>query len=44
MRVRASSNQARPVLDDALHQLMGIVGARPVLALYAGSSLTAPGG
>lgn len=44
VRVRTSSNQARPVIDAALHQLMGIVGAKPVLAIYAGSSLTARAG
>ncbi len=41
VRLRSSSNQARPVIDGALHQLMGIVGAKPVLAIWAGSSLTA---
>jgi hypothetical protein len=41
VRVRSSSNQARPIIDGALQQLMGIVGEKPVLAIYAGSSLTA---
>ncbi len=41
VRVRTSSNQARPIIDGALRQLMGIVGDKPVLAIYAGSSLTA---
>jgi hypothetical protein len=39
IRLRSSSNQARPIIDGALHQLMGIVGEKPVLAIYAGSSL-----
>jgi hypothetical protein len=39
VRLRTSSNQARGVLERALHQLMDIVGERPVLAIYAGSSL-----
>jgi hypothetical protein len=39
VRVKASSNQARPIIEDALHQLMGIVGRQPVLTIYAGSSL-----
>jgi hypothetical protein len=40
VRLRSSSNQARVVIDDALHQLMGVVGTKPVLAIYAGSSLS----
>jgi hypothetical protein len=43
VRLRTSSNQAAPVIKPALHQLMGIVGAKPVLAIYAGSSLTTKG-
>jgi len=43
IRLRSSSNQARPIIDSALHQLMGIVGDKPVLAIYAGSSLTVGG-
>jgi hypothetical protein len=39
VRLRTSSNQARPVLDAALQQLMGVVGEKPVLTIYAGSSL-----
>ena len=31
------------MIEGALHQLMGIVGAKPVLAIWAGSSLTAGG-
>ncbi len=44
VRVRTSSNQAKPILEGALRQLMGIVGEKPVLAIYAGSSLTAAKG
>jgi hypothetical protein len=40
VRLRTSSNQARPIIAGALHQLMGIVGEKPVLAIYAGSALT----
>ncbi len=40
VRIHSSSNQARTVIDGALHQLMAIVGDDPVLAIYAGSSLT----
>jgi hypothetical protein len=39
IRLRTSSNQARGVLERALHQLISAVGERPVLAIYAGSSL-----
>lgn len=41
IRLRTSSNQARRVLENALHQLMDVAGERPVLAIYAGSSLAA---
>jgi len=43
VRLRSSSNQARRIIDGALHQLMGVVGERPVLSIYAGSALAGRG-
>jgi hypothetical protein len=41
VRLRSSSNQARGIIDGALQQMIDVVGAEPVLRIYAGSSLRA---
>lgn len=44
VRLRTSSNEARPIIVRALRQLMDVVGERPVLAIYAGSTLASRDG